>query len=320
MPRDCRRAGPAKALDYSTIAAAIGASPNALAIAEQGKIIYSNQAFEKVLRAASDAEFLAGQFSVMQLGGRRLQVIGVAPAVREHPKAASANLQTIGRLVSEVAHDFNNLLTGILLSCELLMLRSNQEAWVKRLAQQMRASGEQAALLTHQLLEVATRQGSEPQLVSWNDVITGCEALLRTLLGENISLETQLAPNLGHVKLVITHMQQVVLNLVLNARDAMPEGGRIRIRTRNAAARERASRRGKSVHRTVEVSIADTGKGMPKHVLERASQPFFTTKGAGHGLGLSIVQRIVSEAGGKLNLHREPDGGTRIEVRLPRAG
>jgi two-component system cell cycle sensor histidine kinase/response regulator CckA len=142
-------------------------------------------------------------------------------------------LETIGRLTGGVAHDFNNLLTGIMLYCDLLIADSEEDSRVCRRVREMRAAGEQGAKLVQQLLAVARPQALESRVFALNTVVTGIQDLLTRLIGENILLTTVLADDLGAVRMDPAHVQQILLNLVLNARDAMPEGCHITLTTRN---------------------------------------------------------------------------------------
>jgi signal transduction histidine kinase len=173
----------------------------------------------------------------------------------------------------------------------------------------------------HQLLTVARPPADESHVFVLNDVVSGIEDLLVRLIGENIVLSTALAADLGQVKMDPAQIQQILLNLVLNARDAMPDGGRITVSTRNGTdpvpiGRESESR----VLHWVELTVADTGDGMDAETLDRAFEPFFTTKnpGRGNGLGLATARRLVRQEGGTIRAESEPGKGTRVSMRLPR--
>ena len=172
-----------------------------------------------------------------QLRGREFQVIHTHDVSRqtqaERPLRESQGMEAIGRLVGGVAHDFNNLLTGIMLYCDLLLGELEEDSPPRRHVQEMRMAGEHGAALVHQLLAVARPAVDESQVFVLNDVVTGIEDLLVRLIGENIVLGTALAADLGQVKMDPAQVQQILLNLVLNARDAMPDGGRITVSTRN---------------------------------------------------------------------------------------
>jgi two-component system, cell cycle sensor histidine kinase and response regulator CckA len=217
----------------------------------------------------------------------------------------------VGRLVGGVAHDFNNLLTGIMLYCDLLVEELEKDSRPQRHVREMRVASEHGTALVQQLLAVARPRADEPRVFALDDVITGIEDLITRLTGENIVLNRSLAEDLGAVRMDPSQLQQILLNLVLNARDAMPDGGQITITTRNCI----------EAHSSwVELSVADTGDGMDAETLERAFEPFFTTKrpGRGSGLGLATARRLARQQGGTIVAESEPGKGTRVCVRLPR--
>jgi two-component system, cell cycle sensor histidine kinase and response regulator CckA len=221
-------------------------------------------------------------------------------------------LEAVGQLVGGVAHDFNNLLTGIMLYCDLLIGELEKGSRPQRHVQEMRLAGEHGAALVQQLLAVARPGAEEPRVFTLNDVVTGIEDLMTRLIGENIVLTTSLAAELGTVRVDPSQVQQILLNLVLNARDAMPDGGQITVITRNCTDALDNS--------WVELSVTDSGGGMDAETLERAFEPFFTTKkpGRGSGLGLATARRLARQQGGTIVAESEPGKGTRVCVRLPR--
>jgi len=221
-------------------------------------------------------------------------------------------MEVIGRLAGGIAHDFNNLLTGVLLYCDLLAAGLEPDDRLSQYVEEIRMAGEQGAALTRQLLAIARKQAPLPRPVLLNDVVSSMQNLLRRLIGEQIDLVADLAPQLGTVMADMVQLRQVLLNLVLNARDAMPQGGRITVSTR-------AGNLPGSGAPAVSLLVADTGCGMDAPTRARLFEPFFTTKQAGHGtgLGLATVQRIVRESGGTIEVRSEPGCGTRVEVFLP---
>ena len=240
-------------------------------------------------------------------------------AESNHAKS-DPNLEAVGRLASGVAHDFNNLLTGVLLYCDLLAdeighssRRAPDRNRLRHATAEIRNACERGTALIQQLMVVARPVNSEPASVSWNEANSGISNLLRRLLGGNIEFVADLAPQLKTVDLSPTRAQQVILNLVLNARDAMPKGGKIVLQTRNHAAAAHHPRE------FVELSVTDTGCGMDEETLARAFEPFFTTKppGRGSGVGLATVRQIVDQAGGEIQIKSRPTSGTCVEVRLP---
>jgi PAS domain S-box-containing protein len=221
-------------------------------------------------------------------------------------------MEVIGRLAGGIAHDFNNLLTGILLYCDLLAAGIEPEDRLRQHVEEIRMAGEQGAALTQQLLAIARKQVPQPRPIRLNEVVASTENLLRRLIGEQIELVTDLDSGLGLVLADQAQLRQILLNLVLNARDAMPHGGRITVGTN---ARKVPGTNLPAVSLTVE----DTGCGMDAATRARLFDPFFTTKkeGQGTGLGLTTVRRIVEESGGTIGVESEAGRGTRIEVLLP---
>jgi len=255
--------------------------------------------------------------AVHDAGGEPAFLIAMLEDATEARRAAEKSreaekMEVIGRLAGGIAHDFNNLLTGILLYCDLLSDGIESGSRLLQHVEEIRLAGEQGAALTQQLLAIARKQVPQPRPVLLNDVVSSTENLLRRLIGEQIDLVTVLAPNLLTVLGDQTQLRQVLLNLVLNARDAMPHGGRITISTQ-------ASDRLSGVRAAVSLVVEDTGCGMDEGTRARLFEPFFTTKQPGHGtgLGLATVQRIVSESGGMIEVNSEIGHGTRIEVLLP---
>jgi two-component system, cell cycle sensor histidine kinase and response regulator CckA len=224
-------------------------------------------------------------------------------------------MEVIGRLAGGIAHDFNNLLTGVLLYCDLLSAGIEPGSHLLRHVEEIRFAGEQGAALTQQLLAIARKQVPQPRPILLNDVVSASENLLRRLIGEQIDLVTVLAPNLPTVLADQAQLRQVLLNLVLNARDAMPHGGGITVSTQ-------PSDRLIGDQAAVSLLVEDTGCGMDEHTRARLFKPFFTTKPPGHGtgLGLATVQHIVSESKGTITVKSETGQGTQIEVLLPVIG
>jgi signal transduction histidine kinase len=231
----------------------------------------------------------------------------------------SEKLQAMGRLVGGVAHDFNNLLTGILLYCDLLVAGLESHSPLRAYVEEIRKAGDHSSSLIQQLLAVARPDRGDARVVSWDEVIYGMRDFLLCVLGENIELLTDLAGDTGSVRMDPARMRQIVLNLLLNARDAMAGSGQITLRTRKCAGSSdpRAEEHGAA---QVEFTVADTGEGMDAATRAHLFESFFTTKrpGKGNGLGLATVHRIVQEEGGSIHVESEPGMGTRISVRLPR--
>jgi len=219
------------------------------------------------------------------------------------------NMEAIGRLVSGVAHDFNNLLTGVMLCSDLLLAGLEKQSPLRRYAEEIRIASTHGAALIQQLLAVAGQGAVTASLLSFNEAIASLRNLLVRLIGEDIELVTHLSDDLAMVKMDPAHAQQIILNLLLNARDAMPDGGRITLITRN----------GEPVASHIEFEVSDTGCGMDAATRARVFKTFFTTKqpGAGSGLGLATVSSIVQQGGGSVVVESEPGQGARVVVRLP---
>jgi signal transduction histidine kinase/CheY-like chemotaxis protein len=217
----------------------------------------------------------------------------------------SQKMEAIGRLAGGVAHDFNNLLLAIngyaeLLSAALTDVRQ------QRFANEIRAAGERAAGLTSQLLAFSRRQVLEPRVLDLNEAVTEVESMLRRLIGEGVRVRLELAPGLRHIEADPNQIGQVLLNLAVNARDAMSGSGTLRISTRNDDG-------------CVVLEVADTGIGMDEETQARIFDPFFTTKEIGHGtgLGLSTVYGIVTQSGGSISLRSSPGRGATFVLRFP---
>jgi two-component system cell cycle sensor histidine kinase/response regulator CckA len=231
-------------------------------------------------------------------------------------------LEAVGRLASGVAHDFNNLLTGVMLYCDLILAGLESTNRLSRYVEEIRAAGMQAAGLVRQLLAVARPQNLEPRLLSLNDVAEGMRNLLVRLIGENIQLHFRFDPDLALVTMDAAQVQQILLNLVLNARDALPDGGQIMIETSNCKMQILApslSGKSKTTLPCVLFVVSDNGKGMNAQVRKHLFDAFFTTKevGKGTGLGLTTVHSIVTASGGLIQVDSEPNSGTRVNVLLP---
>ena len=230
-------------------------------------------------------------------------------------------MEAIGRLAGGVAHDFNNMLTGILGFSEMLMenLREDTEAFHQ--ASEIKKAGERASTLTHQLLAFSRRQVLHPRVLDLNTVVLELEQMLRRLIGDDIGLEKMLEEDLWPVHADPGQMSQVILNLALNARDAMPHGGVLTIRTANThleAAGERP--RGLAPGNYVSLAVSDSGTGMDQETQRHIFEPFYTTKpeGSGTGLGLATVFGIVEQSGGSIHFSSEVDRGTTFWVDFPR--
>jgi len=229
-------------------------------------------------------------------------------------------MEALGRLTSGVAHDFANLLTLISGYSEMLLERLRAQGPPLAELEEIRKAATRGAAMTAQILDFMRNQAAEPRIISLNTVVADMERLLRPVIGEHISLITALAHDLGNVKIDPEQIARVILNLIFNARDAMPGGGEIELRTANLDLPPDGARR-LPAGRYVVLTLKDNGLGMDEETLSHLFQPFFTTKqrGQGTGLGLSTVYGIVQESRGDIWVHSEPGQGTIFTVCLPRA-
>lgn len=227
-------------------------------------------------------------------------------------------MEAIGRLAGGVAHDFNNLL-GVILGYSDLALEKIADAAVRKHVQEIHKAGKRAASLTRQLLAFSRKQVMEPRVINLNDLVHDMEKMLRRMIGEDIRLTTSLDAALGQVRVDPGQMEQVLMNLVVNARDAMPRGGTITLETRNAELDDRYVRQhvATKTGRYAQVSISDTGTGMDAATQARIFEPFFTTKKEGTGLGLATVYGIVKQSGGNIWVYSEPGKGSTFRIYLP---
>jgi PAS domain S-box-containing protein len=231
-------------------------------------------------------------------------------------------MEAIGRLAGGVAHDFNNMLTVILSSADLGLLGSGDPS-VRLEFEEIRAAGLRAQALTRQLLAFSRRQVLKPQVVDLNARVRDLEQLLTRLLGEEVEVRSHLSTDLHRVFIDPSQLEQVILNLAVNARDAMPAGGTLSLETANVLLDEDYAARhvGSTTGPQVMLAISDNGTGMDAETRARVFEPFFTTKpqGKGTGLGLSTVYGIVKQSGGSVWVYSEPGQGTTFKVYLPRA-
>jgi len=231
-------------------------------------------------------------------------------------------MEAVGMLAGGVAHDFNNLLTIITGYGQLILKNLGASDPNHHSAEQIVKAGERAAALTRQLLAFSRRQVLQPRVVDLNILVTGLGSMLRRLIGEDIDLRLEMRPELGQVNADPGQMEQVLMNLVVNARDAMPHGGTLTIETANVVLDETYVSR----HITVKpgpytlLAVSDNGIGMDEATQARLFEPFFTTKGSGHGtgLGLSTVFGIVKQSNGSVEVYSVPGRGTSVKIYLPR--
>jgi diguanylate cyclase (GGDEF)-like protein/PAS domain S-box-containing protein len=246
-------------------------------------------------------------------------------ALRESEEmlAQSRKMEAIGRLAGGVAHDFNNLLTAIQGHASLLLEQTPADADIHSDVKEIRDAALRATTLTRQLLAFSRRQVLQPRVIDLNAIVIDMDKMLRRVIGERIDFSLDLAENTGHVRADPAQLEQVILNLVVNAKDALPRGGRIVVRTGNREiAADMSSAADLEPGHYVLLEIADSGVGMEPDVAEKAFEPFFTTKepGKGTGLGLATVYGIVKQSGGHVWLESSTATGTVVTIYLPRVG
>ncbi len=234
----------------------------------------------------------------------------------------SQKMEAVGRLAGGVAHDFNNLLTVIKGYGELMLEELKPTDPMRAEVEEVQKAADRAAALTRQLLAFSRRQVMAPKVIDLNEVVSNMDKLLRRLLGEDIDLFTALDPYLGPVKADPGQIEQVIMNLAVNSRDAMPNGGKLTIETANVSLDEGYAREHVTVKpgEYVMLAVSDTGEGMDPETCSKVFEPFFTTKneGKGTGLGLSTVYGIVKQSGGYIWVYSERGRGTAFKVYLPR--
>ena len=258
----------------------------------------------------------------------KLEAEAVERGQIEEALRQSLKMEAVGQLTGGLAHDFNNMLAGISGSLELMKTRISQgrSGEIGRYIEIARTSTSRAAALTHRLLAFSRRQTLDPKPTDVNALVTGMQDLFSRTLGPNIQIEAKLSPKLWPILCDPNQLENALLNLAINARDAMPDGGQLTIETTNAVVPDRRS----GAHNLqpvkvpagqyVSLFVTDTGCGMPPDVLARAFDPFFTTKpaGQGTGLGLSMIYGFVQQSGGQVLLTSELGEGTTVSVYLPR--
>ncbi|MBZ5551900.1 MAG: PAS domain S-box protein [Acidobacteriia bacterium] len=283
------------------------------------------------------------ELDVIAKGGRRIKLeissrpihhgketIGVQVIARdvterralEEELQHSKKMEAVGRLAGGLAHDFNNILTTIAGYSNLLAMQFPEEDPHRRSLDEIKKAADRATALTRQLLTFSRKQVLKPTILDLNAIAEGMKGMLHRLVGEDIKLVAHLDPALGRVKADAGQLEQVIMNLVVNARDAMPQGGRLIIETRNVELEESFAHRHLAYHPGpyVMLAVSDTGTGMNKETQDRIFEPFFTTKerGKGTGLGLSTVFGIIKQSAGNVRVYSEPGRGTTIKIYLPR--
>ena len=286
----------------------------------------SEESVLEVLKAGAAGHIARDRLS--RLGATVARELSHAEGRRERSRLEqqfrqAQKMEAVGRLAGGVAHDFNNLLTVITGYADLLLANTHLESSQRTALEEIRRAAERGGALTHQLLAFSRRQPFTPRVVQLNTLIVNMEKMLTRLIGEDIELITVPAAEPALARTDPGHLEQVIMNIVVNARDAMPGGGKLIIETANALVDE--SYAGTNVDLKpgsyVVLAISDTGMGMDAETTAHLFEPFFTTKapGKGTGLGLATAYGIVKQSGGAISIYSEPGHGTTVKVYLPSA-
>ncbi len=342
------------ATNLELLLAAVEACPHGLALQQEGKLRFANQAYARLL-GFNSVEALIGKspFSLLRAAHRRMARNGTGKEsalpeldsasfifrhnggpvrleilrdVREQRRLQrqlreAQKLEALGRVVGGVAHDFNNLLTAVMLYCDLLRHELPPGDRARRHGDEISLAAQRGAALVRQLLAFARQQVLEPKVLSLSSIVLGMRNMLQRLVGEDIEILTRCSPETDSVKVDPVQMQQVILNLVVNARDAMPGGGRLVLESSPVPVKGRARQAGLPPGPWVRLAVSDTGCGMNPETLTHVFEPFFTTKekGRGTGLGLPMVYGVVTQSGGKVTIDSHEGHGTQVTILLPAA-
>jgi PAS domain S-box-containing protein len=297
------------------------------ASSEARKHVKAYSVEHRILRPDGKERLVQQQAEVISgRDGKAVRLVGTTQDITglrslEEQLRHSQKLEAVGRLAGGIAHDFNNLLTAINGYCDLILDDLGAQDPLRSDLLEIRKAGERAATLTRQLLAFSRKQVLEPRVINLNSIVQGMDNMLRRLLGEDIKLHMHFQPNLGLVKADPGQLEQVILNLAVNARDAMPKGGELTIETSNAVLDEDYARTHEAVVPGLYslLAVSDTGCGMDSETQAHLFEPFFTTKdpGKGTGLGLSMVYGIVKQSGGSIWVYSEPNQGSTFKIYLP---
>ncbi len=313
--RDWTRHIPAE--DHAVIEAAEAASLRGERFQAEYRIVRKDGA---VIWVSDTAVVVSGSYTRPVMEGIIVDITD--RKMLENQLQQSRRMEAVGRLAGGIAHDFNNLLTIIKGYAELALQRNGIQPELRADVQQIENAAERASTLIRQLLAFSRRQVLQPKILDLNAIVLGLDKLLGRLMGEHIEMTTRCGANVGHVKADPAQIEQVIMNLVVNARDAMPKGGRLTVETVNVDLDSTYARD----HVTVKpgpyvmLAVSDSGIGMSPETVAHIFEPFYSTKGSGQGtgLGLSTVYGIVKQSGGYIWVYSEPGKGTTFKVYLPR--
>ena len=285
-------------------------------------------------KTALDRDIKLFSSTVRNDAGETIGVVSILEDITDLKKAEEAlrrseeqlrqsqKMEAVGRLAGGVAHDFNNILTAISGYSELLVQNLGDQNPLSQDVQEIQQAADRAATLTRQLLAFSRKQVIRPQRLDLNEVVANMDKMLRRIIREDIDLQTILEPDLGVVIADQGQIEQVIINLVVNARDAMPQGGKLTLETGNVELDETYIQRHAQTQPGpyVLIAVSDTGIGLDQEVQEHLFEPFFTTKkpGKGTGLGLSMAYAIVNQGGGFIGVYSEEGQGTTFKIYLPR--
>jgi PAS domain S-box-containing protein len=267
-------------------------------------------------------------FQVRDAAGKVIRLTGVASDITERKKLEARSFQaqkmeTVGKLAGGIAHEFNSILTAIIGQCEMMQSELPPEGALAKSAVEINQAATRAAALTRQLLAYGRKQFLQPELLDFNRVIAGMDSVFRLLMGGNVATQIIPTSDLKTVMADAGQIEQVILNIVINARDAMPNGGRLILETANVSFEEESVGRYAELKpgEYVMLAITDTGAGMSEQVKARLFEPFFTTKGVGQGtgLGLSTCYGIIKQSGGHISAYSEVGRGSTFKIYLPQA-
>jgi len=277
----------------------------------------------RIVRPSNEVRWIRARgFQVRDSTGKLVRLAGIASDITERriletQMLQTQKLETVGRLAGGIAHEFNNILSSILGHCDLLIQDLAPGTEELESVQAIHGSALRAANLTHQMRAYGRRQFLRPKLINLNDLVKSLEGLIRNAMGSNVTTRLQLQPDLPVVKADVAQLEQVLINIAINSRDAMPKGGSLILTTETARVDD--ARPELKAGNYVTLTIQDNGQGMSAEVKERAFEPFFTTKkvGQGTGLGLSSCYGMLKQSGGHMALSSREGVGTSVTLFLP---